>query len=336
MSNSFWKDKRVLVTGADGFIGSHLTEKLLGLGCKLKTFVRYDKGIRSEFINSLPNELKNNITVIAGDIRDPDALRHATKDIDVIFHLAAIISIPYSYINPREVVETNVVGTMNVLIAGKENDVEKIVHTSTSEVYGTAKYVPIDEKHPLQGQSPYSASKIGADKIAESFYLSFDTPIAIIRPFNQYGPRQSARAVIPAIITQALSGRAIHLGSLTPTRDFIFVLDTIDAFIKIAESPNTVGEVINIGSGTEISIGDLAKKIVSIVNKNEKKDVPIFSEDIRKRPEKSEVNRLLADISKAKKLIGWEPKVSLDEGLKLTIDWISKSLDKYSPEKYEI
>lgn len=328
--------KKVLITGADGFIGSHLTEKLLSLGCKLNVFVRYDKGIKSEFIDSLPEELKNNITVIAGDIRDPDALRHAAKDVDVIFHLAAIVSIPYSYINPREVVETNIVGTMNVLIAGRENNVEKIVHTSTSEVYGTAQYVPIDEKHPLQGQSPYSASKIGADKIVESFYRSFDTPVATIRPFNQYGPRQSARAVIPTIITQALSGGTIRMGSLTPTRDFTFVLDTIDAFIKIAESPSTVGEVINIGSGTEISIGDLAKKIISIVNKNEKKDVSIISEDTRKRPEKSEVNRLLADTTKAKKLIGWKPKVSLDEGLKLTTDWISKSLGKYSPGKYQI
>jgi len=328
--------KRILITGPDGFIGSHLTEKLLRLGCKLNAFVKYDKGIQSKFIASLPEELRKNVTVISGDIRNPEAVRHAAKNVDVIFHLAAIVSIPYSYVNPREVVETNVIGTMNVLIAGKENNVEKIVHTSTSEVYGTAQYVPIDERHPLQGQSPYSASKIGADKIVESFYRSFDVPVATIRPFNQYGPRQSARAVIPTIITQALTSNTIKLGSLTPTRDFTFVRDTVDAFIAIADSPNTAGEVINIGTGIETSIGDLAKKIITIVNKSGDKGISILSEDSRKRPEKSEVNRLLADISKAKKLIGWKPKTSLDEGLKVTVEWISKSIENYRPGKYEI
>jgi len=328
--------KRVLITGANGFIGSHLTEKLLSMGCNVKAFVKYDKGIKSGFIARLPDKVKKNIIVIPGDIRNPDAIRHAAKDVDVIFHLAAMVGIPYSYINPREVIETNTIGTMNVLIAGKENNVEKIVHTSTSEVYGTAQYVPIDEKHPLQGQSPYSASKIGADKIAESFFRSFDLPVATIRPFNQYGPRQSARAVIPTIITQALSGNTIKLGSLTPTRDFTFVHDTADAFIAIADSPNTVGEVINIGTGIETSIGDLAKKIMGIVDKDGDKGISILSEDSRKRPEKSEVNRLLADITKAKRLIGWKPKTSLDEGLKVTIDWISKSLEHYRLGEYEI
>ena len=328
--------KKVLITGADGFIGSHLTEKLLSKGCKLKVFVKYDKGIKARFISTLPEEQRKNITVVGGDVRNPDALRNAAKDIDVIFHLAAIVSIPYSYTNPREVVETNLIGTMNVLIAGNENNVEKIVHTSTSEVYGTAQYVPIDEKHPLQGQSPYSASKIGADKIAESFYRSFDTPVATIRPFNQYGPRQSARAVIPTIITQAMSSDTIKLGSLTPTRDFTFVHDTVDAFITIAESSQTPGQVINIGTGVETSIGDLAKKIIALVDKDGSRNIQIVSEDARKRPEKSEVNRLLADISKAKTLIGWQPKVSLDQGLRQTIEWISKSMGNYRPGKYEI
>ncbi len=328
--------KNVLITGADGFIGSHLIERLLGRGCKLTTFVRYDKGIRSEFINKLPEEMKKNITIVGGDIRNPDAVRHAAKNVDMIFHLAAIVSIPYSYVNPREVVETNVLGTLNVMIAGKENNVEKIVHTSTSEVYGTAQYVPIDEKHPLQGQSPYSASKIAADKVVESFYRSFDVPVATIRPFNQYGPRQSARAIIPTIITQALTKDSIKLGSLTPTRDFTFVRDTVDAFISIAESPKTSGEAINIGSGNEISIGNLAKKIISIIDKDGNRKLSIVSEDGRKRPKKSEVNRLLADTTKAKSLIGWKPKIQLDEGLEITVDWISKSLDKFRPGKYQI
>jgi len=326
------KNKKVLVTGAGGFIGSHLTEKLVKMGCETKAFVRYDKGTRYGLIDLLPQNIKDKIEMITGDIKDPDALRKATKDVDVVFHLAAMVSIPYSYVNPREAIETNILGTLNVLVAARENNVEKIVQTSTSEVYGTAQYVPIDEKHPLQGQSPYSASKIGADKIVESFHRSFNLPVAIIRPFNVFGPRQSARAVIPTIITQALTKSTIHLGSLFPTRDFTYVTDTAEGFIKIAESPKSIGEVINIGSGTEISIGDLAKKIVSIIGK----DVEITSDKDRIRPTKSEVNRLLADRTKAKKLVDWEPKVSLEEGLKKTIDWISKSLDTYKPEKYNI
>ena len=324
------------MTGASGFIGSHLTERLLELGCDVKAFVRYDKGIKTGMISALPKELRDRITVVAGDVRNPDALRSAAKGMDVIFHLAAIVSIPYSYVNPREVVETNVLGTMNALIAAMENNVEKIVTTSTSEVYGTAQYVPIDEKHPLQGQSPYSASKIGADKVAESFYRSFDVPVATIRPFNQYGPRQSARAVIPTIITQALTGKTIKLGSLTPTRDFTFVLDTVDAFISIAESPKTAGEVINIGTGTETSIGDLAEKIIKIVDEDGRKGISVVSEDTRKRPTKSEVNRLLADVTKAKNLIGWRPKTTLGNGLRITTKWMSESLHSYRPKTYEI
>lgn len=326
------KYNKVLVTGAGGFVGSHLTEKLVRLGCDVRAFVRYDEGTKYGLINLLPSNIKNKIEVIGGDLKDPDALRDAAKGMDVIFHLAAIVSIPYSYVHPREVIETNVLGTLNVLVAAKENNVKKVVHTSTSEVYGTAQYVPIDEKHPLQGQSPYSASKIAADKIAESFFRSYDLPVATIRPFNQYGPRQSTRAVIPTIITQVLTKNTIQLGSLTPTRDFTYVSDTADAFIKIAESEKTIGEVINIGAACEISIGNLAEKIARLTGK----DIKIVSENKRTRPTKSEVNRLLADTTKAKKLIGWKPKVSLEDGLKKTIDWISKSLDLYGPEKYTI
>ena len=327
--------KNVLVTGSDGFIGSHLLEKLLEKKCKIKAFVKYDKGIKADFIYSLPEEEEDLIEVIPGDVRNPDALRRAAKDVSVIFHLAAQVGIPYSYLNPREVIETNTIGTLNALVAAKENEIDKIVHTSTSEVYGTAQYVPIDEKHPLQGQSPYSASKIGADKIAESFYRSFDVPVATIRPFNQYGPRQSARAVIPTIITQVLSGNTVKLGTLTPTRDFTFVKDTVDAFIMIAESPKSSGEAINIGNGKEISIGDLAKKIIEVSGKDVN-DFEIISDDDRKRPGKSEVNRLLADATKAKELIGWEPKISLSEGLKITSDWMKESLNKYRPGNYEV
>ena len=301
-----WREKAVLVTGAGGFIGSHLTEQLVEAGTDVKTFVRYNSRNDWGLLELLPKEKLDKIEVIMGDLRDTDAVRHAMEDIDVVFHLASLIAIPYSYIHPRETIETNVMGTLNVMTAAKENNVEKVVHTSTSEVYGTAQYVPIDEKHPLQGQSPYSASKIGADKIAESFYLSYDLPVATIRPFNTYGPRQSARAVIPTIIIQVLTRNKVCLGSMHPTRDLTFVLDTIDAFIKMAESPKSIGEVINTGSNFEISIGDLAKKIIDIANP----DAKIVFEKKRARPKASEVERLWVDNTKAKKLLGWEPKVS--------------------------
>jgi len=326
------KYNKVLVTGGAGFIGSHLTEKLVKMGREVRVFVRYYMGTKYGLIDLLPPNIRNKIEIITGDLKDSDAVRNATRDVDVIFHLGAIVSIPYSYVRPREVIETNVLGTLNVLVAAKENNVKKIVHTSTSEAYGTAQYVPIDENHPLQGQSPYSASKISADKIAESFFRSYKLPVAIIRPFNTYGPRQSDRAIIPTIISQALTKKIVHLGSLTPTRDLTYVSDTVDGFIKIAESPKSIGEVINIGSGFEISIGDLVNKIISIIGK----DVKIESEKKRIRPTKSEVNRLFADITKAKKLIGWEPRVTLEEGLKKTIEWISKSLGFYKPGKYNI
>ena len=325
-----WNKKSALVTGAGGFIGSHLTEHLVELGANVKAFVRYNSRNDWGMLELLPEEKLSQIEVITGDLKDADAVRHATKDIDIIFHLGSLIAIPYSYIHPRETIETNILGALNVLTAAKENNVEKVIHTSTSEVYGTARYVPIDENHPLQGQSPYSASKIGADKIAESFYRSFNQPVAIIRPFNTYGPRQSARAVIPTIITQALAKEKIFLGSLHPTRDHTYVKDVVEGFIKVAESPKSVGEVINIGSNFEISIGDLANKIISLIGKN----AEIVTDPVRVRPQDSEVERLWCDNTKAKRLLGWEPKTSLDEGIKKTIDWISNNTNLYKPELY--
>lgn len=325
-----WRKKKVLITGAGGFVGSHLTERLVEFGANVKAFIRYNSRNDWGMLELLPKEKLSQIEVLMGDLRDADAVRHATADVDIIFHLGALIAIPYSYVNPREVVETNVLGALNILTAAKENGVEKIVHTSTSEVYGTARYVPIDEEHPLQGQSPYSASKISADKIAESFYRSFDLPVAIIRPFNTYGPRQSARAVIPTMITQALSKEKIFLGSLHPTRDYTYVKDVVEAFIKVAESPNSIGEVINIGSNFEISIGDLINKIIFLIGEN----AEIITDPIRVRPHNSEVERLWCDNTKAKKLLGWEPANSLDEGLKETIDWIRTYINLFKPELY--
>jgi len=325
-----WNKKSALVTGAGGFIGSHLTEHLVELGANVKTFVRYNSRNDWGMLELLPEEKLSQIEVITGDLKDADAVRHAAKDVDIIFHLGSLIAIPYSYIHPRETIETNILGALNVLTAAKENNVEKVIHTSTSEVYGTARYVPIDENHPLQGQSPYSASKIGADKIAESFYRSFNLPVAIIRPFNTYGPRQSARAVIPTIITQALAKEKIFLGSLHPTRDYTYVKDVVEGFIKVAESPKSVGEVINIGSNFEVSIGDLANKIISLIGKN----AEIVTDPVRVRPQDSEVERLWCDNTKAKRLLGWEPKTSLDEGIKKTIDWISNNTNLYKPELY--
>lgn len=323
-----WRGKRVLVTGAGGFIGSHLVERLIELGADLRCFVRYTSRGETRFLEVI----KDKVEIVAGDLRDSDAVEEAVRGREVVFHLGALVGIPYSYLHPREVVETNIIGSLNILLASRNQRVEKVIHTSTSEVYGTAKYVPIDEAHPLQGQSPYSASKIGADKIAESFYNSYDLLVAIARPFNAYGPRQSARAVIPTIITQALTSGEIKLGNTLPTRDFTYVSDTVEGFIKIATSSASVGEVINIGSGYEISIGDLVNKIVGLIGG----DIQVVVDQARVRPEKSEVDRLWADNYKAKRLIGWEPKVSLEEGLERTIDWIKGSLDTYRPEEYSI
>ena len=325
-----WNKKSVLVTGAGGFIGSHLTEHLVDLNANVKAFVRYNSRSDWGLLELLPQEKLNSIAVIMGDLKDADAVRYAAKNVDIIFHLGSLIAIPYSYIHPRETIETNILGALNVLTATKENGIEKLIHTSTSEVYGTARYVPIDENHPLQGQSPYSASKIGADKIAESFFKSFSLPVAIIRPFNTFGPRQSARAVIPTIITQALTKEKIFLGSLHPTRDYTYVEDVVEGFIKVTELHKSIGEVINIGSNFEISIEDLANKIISLAGKN----AEIITDTVRVRPQDSEVERLWCDNTKAKRLLGWEPTTSLDKGLKKTIEWISDNINLYKSELY--
>ena len=329
------KNKNILVTGADGFIGSHLVEKLIDEGAKVKAFVYYNSFNTWGWLDTLTKETLSKIEIFTGDIRDPNGVREAIKGCEVIFHLAALIGIPFSYHSPDSYIDTNIKGTLNVLQAARDNKCEKVLVTSTSEVYGTAKYVPIDEKHPFQGQSPYSASKIGADRISESFYKSFDLPVTIVRPFNTYGPRQSARAVIPTIITQLLSGKKeIILGSLKPTRDLLFVKDTARGFVEISKSDKTIGEEINIATQNEISVGDLANKIISFLNSNAK----IVSEDIRIRPGMSEVERLLGSNEKIKKLTNWEPKVSIEDGLKQTIEWfkIKENLNLYKSDIYNI
>lgn len=325
--------KKVLVTGSEGFIGSHLTERLVEMGAEVTALVQYNSFNNWGWIDTFDKSVKDNIKIVTGDIREYDGMKKIIKGQEVVFHLAALIAIPYSYLSPMAYVRTNVEGTTNILEACREYEVEKIVHTSTSEVYGTALYVPIDEKHPMQGQSPYSASKIGGDKIAESFYKSFGLPVATIRPFNTYGPRQSARAVIPTIISQILAGKMeIKLGSLTPTRDFNYVKDTAEAFIKIAESEKTIGEVINAGSNYEISIGDTAKKIINIIGK----DVKIISDEERMRPENSEVNRLWAENKKIKELTEWMPQYTIDAGLKETIKWIENNIHYFKTDIYNI
>jgi len=319
------KGKNILVTGAGGFIGSHLVEAVTEKEMNVTAFVKYNSRNDWGNLEFLDREILEKITIVQGNLRDVDLVANSIKDMDFVIHLAALISIPYSYQSPRDTVETNILGTLNVLSSALKENVDLVIHTSTSEVYGTAKYVPIDENHPLQAQSPYSASKIGADKIAESFYKSFDLPVTTLRPFNTYGPRQSARAIIPTIITQALQKNFINLGSLHPTRDFTFVKDLTEAFILTLRSKNSVGEVINIGSNFEISIGDLARKILDVVNK----DVETRTEKLRIRPEKSEVERLWCDNTKAKKLLGWKPKTKIDDGLKKTVEWISENLSIY-------
>lgn len=327
-----WQDIRVFITGAGGFIGSHLTEILVREGAKVRAFVRYNSRADEGLLKLLPRDLYQEVEIIGGDLRDSEAVRQAMRDVEVVFHLGALIAIPYSYLHPREVVETNIMGTLNVLMAARDLGTQRVIHTSTSEVYGSAQYVPIDEKHPLQGQSPYSASKIGADKIAESFYRSFDVPVAIVRPFNTFGPRQSARAVIPAIISQALKSDVIRLGALDPMRDFTFVQDTVDGFLRMGWYEAAVGQEVNLGAGASISIGDLAKKILRLTGR----DLPIVCEDQRLRPPQSEVMRLHADTRRAKRLIKWEPRVSLDEGLKRTTEWINDHLELYRPDIYEV
>ena len=327
-----WTGKKVLVTGAGGFIGSHLTERLVELGANVRALVHYNSLGSWGWLDTSP--LKSQIEVVSGDIADRGSVQHAMQDREIVFHLAALIAIPYSYVAPISYVNANIIGTLNVLENARQMGTERVLHTSTSEVYGTALEVPISEKHPLQGQSPYSASKIGADKLAESYFRSFETPVVTVRPFNTFGPRQSARAVMPTIISQALSQDRIKLGSLTPTRDLNFVSNTVDGFIKAAEAPKekALGATVNLGSNREISIGDLAKAIIEIVGR----PVEIVVDDQRLRPAKSEVERLLADNRLAKELIGWEPKIQFEDGLKTTIEWMKSNLGRYRADVYNV
>ncbi|OGA46071.1 MAG: NAD-dependent dehydratase [Betaproteobacteria bacterium RIFCSPLOWO2_12_FULL_63_13] len=333
------KNKKILVTGADGFIGSHLTEHLVEQGHEVRAFVLYNSFNSWGWLDHSPKRIKDSLQIFAGDIRDPYGVKKAMAGCDMVMHLAALIAIPYSYHSPDTYVDTNVKGTLNVVQAARELGVAKVVHTSTSEVYGTARFVPITEEHPLQGQSPYSATKIGADQIALSFYNAFDTPVSVIRPFNTYGPRQSARAIIPTVITQIANGaRKIKLGSLHPTRDFTFVKDSVRGFVAVAESERSVGEVINIGSNFEISIGDTARLVAEVMGV----EIEIETEEARLRPEKSEVDRLWADNSKAKLLAGWEPAYGGREGFKRglaeTAAWFSQpeNLKIYKTDIYNI
>ena len=327
--------KNILVTGADGFIGSHLVETLVSIGCNVRAFVYYNSFNNLGWLDSLPDEILSEVEIFSGDIRDSNGVRDAFNDIEICFHLAALIGIPYSYQSPESYVDTNVKGTLNILQAAKDFGCEKILTTSTSEIYGTALYVPIDEKHPLQAQSPYSATKIGADRLSESFHKSYELPVIIVRPFNTFGPRQSARAVIPAIIIQLLSGkREIELGDIHPTRDFVFIEDTVNGFIQIAISEKTLGEEINIASQTEISIAQVANKLISRINP----EATIITDKIRIRPENSEVERLVGSNKKITELTNWKLKNSLDLGLDKTISWFKKpnNLKHYKPNFYNI
>lgn len=329
------KGKKVLVTGADGFIGSHLVEALLHRGCDVRAFVFYNSFNSWGWLDTLSPERQQKLDVFAGDIRDPNGVRQAMEGCDVVFHLAALIAIPFSYHSPDSYIDTNIKGTLNILQAAKLLRTARVLVTSTSEVYGTAQYAPIDEKHPFQGQSPYSATKIGADRLAESFFRSFGTPVVIVRPFNTYGPRQSARAVIPTIITQLLSGeKELKLGSLSPTRDFNFVTDTVNGFITLAESEQTIGEEVNIATGTEHTVGDVAKYLISEINP----DAKLIVEDDRLRPEKSEVFRLIGDARKIKTLTAWQPEFDLYAGLHETISWFRKpdNFSRYKAWLYNI
>jgi NAD dependent epimerase/dehydratase len=329
------EEKKIVVTGAGGFIGSHLVEKLLSMNCRVTAFVHYNSFNRWGWIDTFSREKRDSLHVFTGDIRDPNGVRNAIKGSDVVFHLAALIGIPYSYHSPDTYLDTNIKGTLNVLQAARDSGVEKIVHTSTSEVYGTAQFVPITEAHPINPQSPYAATKSGADFLALSFYRSFDLPVSVIRPFNTYGPRQSARAVIPTIITQILQGfETIRLGDLSPTRDLTYVEDTVMGFIRAAETDGSAGQVIHLGTGSEISVGDLAVKVASLMGKK----ISVLSAEERRRPEKSEVERLLADNSRAQEILKWKPSWSLEQGLTATIRWLSEeqNYSSYKPDIYNI
>lgn len=328
-----FKNKNILITGADGFIGSHLTQMLVKQGANVKALSLYNSFNYWGWLEDI--DCLESIEVLNGDIRDPHYCKHITKNIDIVFHLAALIAIPYSYVAPSSYVDTNINGTLNIVQASRENGVSRVIHTSTSEVYGTAQYVPIDEKHPLQAQSPYSASKISADAMAMSFYNAFDLPLTIARPFNTYGPRQSARAVIPTIITQIANGmKEIKLGDVTPTRDFNYVEDTCHGFLELAKSDKTIGEIVNIGSNFEISVGDTLNIIKDIMNS----DVKFITDNQRIRPDKSEVFRLWCDNSKLRELTGFEPKYSIEEGLRKTVEWFIKedNLKKYKANIYNV
>jgi NAD dependent epimerase/dehydratase len=326
------KDRNVLVTGAGGFIGSHLVDALTEKRAQIRAFLHYNSRNDPGLLSLLPSDTLEHVEVVPGDLRDPVAVRQAVEGMEIVFHLGALISIPYSYQHPFHVAETNIMGTLNVLQACREVGVRRLVHTSSSEVYGTALRVPIDEGHPLQGQSPYSASKIGADKLAESYFCAYELPVVTLRPFNTYGPRQSDRAVIPTIIAQALTQDVVHLGNLDARRDLTYVTDTVAGFIKVSEAANVEGGTYNLGAGSDISIGELAEKIIKLVSRS----VTIEVDKTRLRPEGSEVQRLLADNTLAKKDLGWEPRVSLDEGLHRTIEWISDNLDLYKPGRYQV
>jgi NAD dependent epimerase/dehydratase len=329
------KQKKILITGADGFIGSHLTEALVNKGYDVRAFVYYNSFSSYGWLDSISSETKSQIEFFAGDIRDPNGVREAMKGVDIVFHLAALIAIPFSYHSPDSYIDTNVKGTLNIIQAARDNQVSRVLVTSTSEVYGTAQFVPITELHPKQPQSPYSASKIGADAIADSFYRSFDLPLTIVRPFNTFGPRQSARAVIPTIISQLLNGaEEIKLGDITPTRDLLFVKDTVDGFLKIAECDKLIGHEVNIATQSEITVGELAQSLINQINPNAK----IVSDSIRLRPEKSEVFRLFGSNEKLKSFTDWKQNYSLDEGLAETVEWFSnkENLQQYKSDIYNV
>lgn len=326
-----WTNKKILVTGAGGFIGSHLVERLVAEGASVLAFVRYNSRADPGLLRLCSPETLAKLELVGGDLRDADAIRKAVGGCHVVFHLGALISIPYSYVHPREVAETNFLGTLNILTACRDLGVERLLHTSTSEVYGTARYTPINESHPLQGQSPYSASKIGADKLVESFYFAYDLPVVTVRPFNTYGPRQSARAVIPTIITQALAKRTVYLGNLDTTRDFTFVDDTVNGFLCAAQAKNVEGRTFNLGTGSEIKIGDLAQMIIEKVGTQ----VKVELDPQRIRPEGSEVLQLLSDNTQARQVLGWCPETDLGKGLDMTIAWLKNHLESYRIGRYE-
>lgn len=326
-----WTGKNVVVTGGGGFIGSHLVERLLTLGANVTAFVRYNSRNDPGFLDLLAPHTKD-IRIVSGDIRDPEAVRAALEGADTVFHLAALTGIPYSYVHPIEVFEVNANGTLNVLCGARDASLQRVVITSTSEVYGSALYVPIDEKHPRQPLSPYSASKIASDAVALSFHAAFQLPVTVVRPFNTYGPRQSDRAIIPTIISQALTQPEITVGNTSPTRDFTYVSDTVEGFLQLGASDAAVGQEVNLGTGSEVSIGDLVQRINAVIGR----DLPVRKKDERVRPATSEVNRLLSNNSKARELVGWTPRVPLDDGLKLTAKWVEERLEMYDPSSYRI